>query len=50
MIVQSSRFRYVYIHIVVIVTRRQDRPVQAEDLAAYGTGKAAIMRNMFNSP
>ena len=28
----------------------QDRPVQAQDLAAYGTGMAAIRRNTFSSP
>ena len=28
----------------------QDRPVQSQDLAAFGTDTAAIMRDMFNSP
>ena len=30
--------------------RDQDRPVQAHDLDASGTSRAAIRRNMFNSP
>ena len=30
--------------------RDQNRPVQAQDLATFGTNKAAIMRDIFDSP